>query len=74
MSNSDHSDTGGIEEDESVCAICGGMPCEWEEFGPELVRRQSLLATKQRNEEGEEQLIATSGRSISDNKMRIFKF
>ena len=74
MSNSDLSHSEDIEEDESVCAICGGTPCEWEEFGPELIRRASLMARRSGSEEGGEDLVDSSGRPITYTKMRCFLY
>jgi hypothetical protein len=74
MSNSDQSDRESIEEDESVCVICGGTPCEWDEFGPELLRRQSLLARRSGSDEGGEDLVDRNGRPITYTKMRAFLY
>jgi hypothetical protein len=31
------------EEDVAVCEVCGGTPCEWEEFGIELMENMKMM-------------------------------
>ena len=68
MSNSNDSDTEGLAEDESVCVICGGSPCEWDKFGGELVNRQSLMVRREVGTDGAENLIDSAGQSIPNKK------
>ena len=30
------------EKDVALCEVCGGTPCEWEEFGVELMENMKL--------------------------------
>ena len=74
MSNSNDSDAQDNDDDESVCVICGGTPCEWDEFGPELISRQSLMVRREVGDDGIENLIDSAGRSIFNNKMRLYLY
>ena len=74
MSNSNDSDTEDIGDDESVCVICGGMPCEWEKFGGELISRQSLIVRRVVDDDGAEDLIDSAGWSIPNSKMWLYLY
>ena len=43
-----HSSAGSSME---VCFICGGMPCEWDEYGAEML--ENLEATYPKNDQGQ---------------------
>ena len=74
MSNSNDSDAQDNDDDESVCVVCGGTPCEWDEYGPELISRQSLMVRREVGDDGIEKLIDSAGRSIPNNKMRLYLY
>ena len=74
MSNSNDSDAQDNDDDESVCVVCGGTPCEWDEYGPELLSRQSLMVRREVGDDGTENLIDSAGRSIPNNKMRLYLY
>ena len=74
MSNSNDSDTQDNDDDESVCVICSGTPCEWDEFGPELLSRQSLMVRREVDDDGIEKLIDSAGRTIQNSKMRLYLY
>jgi hypothetical protein len=71
MSNSNDSGAEDVDDDDSVCVICGGTPCEWVEFGGELVARQSLMATREMGVDGVGILLDSAGRPIQNNRMRL---
>ena len=74
MSASDNSESTHPIDNDSVCVICGGSPCEWAEYGEELLGRQSLMVRRGVDENGEDSLIDSTGRPITNKKMRLYMY
>ena len=57
------------EDEQNVCVHCGGTPCKWDEFGPELLRREEEMHNRQRID-GDIVVVNDLGSQIENKEMR----
>lgn len=59
------------DDDDKVptCVICGGTPCEWEEFREGVVEQSKLLYNREQRD-GQEVIVDNNGVVVPNSKMR----
>ena len=57
------------EDEDEVCVICGGSPCEWTEFGPAVEAEIQVLHLREFRV-GQEVIVDKDGNLVSNNVMR----
>ena len=55
--------------EESVCSICGGTPCDWDEFGEELMKNTGMMHFREIHG-NMEIVVDDGGNRVSNAQMR----
>ena len=57
------------DEEESVCSICGGTPCDWAEFGKALMQNTATMHFREKH--GDTDIVVDeSGHKVPNAQMR----
>jgi hypothetical protein len=65
--------TGNESTESSVCEICGGTPCEWDQYADGIVMQSVALFHRDRHG-GKEVIIDEQGGIVNNSKMRKYLY